>query len=63
MGIELSWDEFIVNPWEVSVSRTGRTIGAALGALIFVLFFATIADRFANPVSAAEPVAKVTTAP
>ena len=35
-------------------SRIGRTIGVALGALIYVMFFATIAERFANPVSAAE---------
>jgi hypothetical protein len=42
---------------------TGRTIGAAIGALLFVLFFATIAERFVNPVSAAEPTAKVTTVP
>lgn len=34
---------------------TGRTIGAAIGAVIFVWFFATIAGRLVNPVSAAEP--------
>jgi hypothetical protein len=31
--------------------------------LIFLLFFATIADRFGNPLSAAEQGAKVTTVP
>ena len=42
--------------WEVVVkSRTGRTVGAAFGVLIFVMFFATIADRFARPVAAAAP--------
>jgi hypothetical protein len=35
-------------------SRLGRTVGAAVGAVLFVMFFATIADRLANPVSAAE---------
>lgn len=35
-------------------SRLSRTAGAAVGAVIFVLFFATIADRLVNPVSAAE---------
>jgi hypothetical protein len=29
-----------------------RTVGAAIGAVIFVLFFATIATRFTRPVSA-----------
>ena len=33
----------------------GRTIGAAIGLAIFILFFATIAGRLSNPVSAAEP--------
>jgi hypothetical protein len=42
------------------MTRTGRTIGAALGAVIFVLFFAELADRFANPVVAAEPAYTVT---
>jgi hypothetical protein len=44
-------------------SGTGRIIGAAVGAVIFVWFFATIADRLVNPVSAAEPTATVTTVP
>jgi hypothetical protein len=34
---------------------TGRTIGAAIGLALFIIFFATIAGRLANPVSAAEP--------
>jgi hypothetical protein len=33
---------------------TGRTIGAAIGLALFVMFFATIAGRLTNPVSAAE---------
>jgi hypothetical protein len=33
----------------------GRTIGAAIGLALFILFFATIAGRLSNPVSAAEP--------
>jgi hypothetical protein len=33
----------------------GRTIGAAIGAVLFVLFFATIAGRLVHPLSAAEP--------
>jgi hypothetical protein len=33
----------------------GRTIGAAIGLALFVIFFATIAGRLTNPVSAAEP--------
>jgi len=33
----------------------GRTIGAAIGAVVFLLFFAEIADRLVNPVSAAMP--------
>ena len=40
--------------------NTGRTIGAALGALIFVLLFAEMADRLVNPVAAAEPSYTVT---
>ena len=32
----------------------GRTIGAALGLALFILFFATLASRLAKPVSAAE---------
>jgi len=44
-------------------SRTGRIVGAAVGAVIFVWFFATIADRLVNPVSAAEPTATVITVP
>jgi hypothetical protein len=35
-------------------SRTGRTVGAAVGAVIFVWFCSTIADRLVNPVVAAE---------
>ena len=35
-------------------SRIGRTAGAAMGAVIFVLFCATIAERLSNTVSAAE---------
>jgi hypothetical protein len=35
-------------------SRTTRTIGAALGVVIFVLFAATVAASLTNPVSAAE---------
>jgi hypothetical protein len=40
---------------------TGRTIGAAIGLTLFILFFATVAGRITYPVSAAElrPVAKV----
>jgi hypothetical protein len=33
---------------------TGRTIGAAIGLALFVIFFATIAGRLTYPVSAAE---------
>ena len=33
---------------------TGRAIGAAIGLALFILFFATIAGRLTNPVSAAE---------
>ena len=32
-----------------------RTIGAAIGALIFVLFMAHIATSLANPVAASSP--------
>ena len=28
-----------------TMNRTGRTIGAAIGAVIFMLFFAELADR------------------
>jgi hypothetical protein len=35
-------------------SRFGRTVGAAVGVVIFVLFCVSIADRLVNPVSAAE---------
>jgi hypothetical protein len=35
-------------------TRFGRTVGAAVGAVLFVLFFSTVADRVVNPVSAAE---------
>jgi hypothetical protein len=35
-------------------TRFGRTVGAAVGAVLFLLFLATIADRLGNPVSAAE---------
>jgi hypothetical protein len=31
-----------------------RTVGAAIGVLIFILFFATIGARFSRPVSAAQ---------
>jgi hypothetical protein len=31
-----------------------RTVGAALGLLLIVLFFASIGERFARPVSAAQ---------
>ena len=33
----------------------GRTIGAAIGLALFIIFFATLANRLVNPVSAAEP--------
>jgi len=36
------------------MNRTSRTIGAAVGAILFVLFFAQLAERLVNPVSAAE---------
>lgn len=32
----------------------GRTIGAAIGLALFILFCATLASRLTNPVSAAE---------
>jgi hypothetical protein len=41
------------------MNRTGRTVGAGIGALIFVLFFAELAARFVNPVSAAEPAVTI----
>jgi hypothetical protein len=41
------------------MTRTGRTIGAAIGALIFVLFFAELAARLVKPVSAAEPAVTI----
>jgi hypothetical protein len=41
----------------------GRTIGAAIGLALFVIFFATIAGRLTNPVSAAEPNNAVVSAP
>lgn len=31
------------------MNRTGRTIGAAVGAVLFVLFFAELADRLVVP--------------
>ena len=40
----------------------GRTIGAAIGLALFIIFFATIAGRLTNPVSAAEPNSPVLTA-
>jgi hypothetical protein len=42
-------------PREDFSMTAGRTIGAAIGLALFVIFFATIAGRLANPVSAAEP--------
>lgn len=42
---------------------TGRTIGAAIGLALFILFFATIAGRMAYPVSAAELTPAVAVAP
>jgi hypothetical protein len=36
------------------MNRTGRTIGAAVGAVIFVLFFADMAGRLVHPVHAAQ---------
>jgi hypothetical protein len=33
---------------------TGRTIGAAIGLALFILFFAAIAGKLTYPVSAAE---------
>ena len=33
----------------------GRPIGAAIGLALFIIFFATLAGRLTNPVSAAEP--------
>ena len=34
------------------MTRTGRTIGAAVGAVIFVLFFADMAGRLVHTVHA-----------
>ena len=36
------------------MSRTSRTIGAAVGAVLFMLFFAELAERLVSPES--EPV-------
>jgi hypothetical protein len=36
------------------MNRTGRTIGAAVGAVIFMLFFADMAGRLVYPVHAAQ---------
>jgi len=42
----------------------GRTIGAAIGLALFIIFFATIASRLTiNPVSAAEPNSSAVSAP
>jgi hypothetical protein len=41
----------------------GRTIGAAIGLALFIIFFATIAGRLTNPVSAAEPGSVAVLAP
>jgi hypothetical protein len=41
-------------PREAFSMSAGRTIGAAIGLVLFILFFATLASRLANPVSAAE---------
>ena len=46
----------------VSMSA-GRTIGAAIGLALFIIFFATIASRLTNPVSAAESNTVVVSAP
>ena len=42
---------------------TGRTIGAAIGLALFILFFATIAGRLSYPVSAAELTPAATLVP
>ena len=42
------------------MNLTGRTIGAGIGAVLFVLFFAEIATRVVHPVSAAEPSITIT---
>jgi hypothetical protein len=34
--------------------RLGRTLGAAVGAVVVLMFLAMVADRMVNPVSAAE---------
>ena len=39
----------------------GRTIGAAIGLALFILFFATLASRLVNPVSASELKSATTT--
>jgi hypothetical protein len=39
------------------MSRTGRTIGAALGAVLFVLFFAELAERLV--IAESQPVHSV----
>lgn len=36
-------------------TRTGRTIGAAIGAVVFLLFSSELASRVVKPVSAAAP--------
>ena len=41
----------------------GRTIGAAIGLVLFILFFATLACRLAYPVSAAELLPAATLVP
>ena len=43
------------------MNRTGRTIGAALGAVIFVLFFAELAERLSAATPDSQPVVTVTT--
>ena len=43
------------------MNRTGRTIGAALGAVIFVLFFAELAERLTAATPDSQPVVTVTT--
>jgi hypothetical protein len=44
-----------IHPWEDFVeTRFGRTVGAAVGAVLFLLFLANVADRLVNPVSAAQ---------
>jgi hypothetical protein len=36
-------------------TRTGRTIGAAIGAVVFLLFSSELASRVVKPVAAAAP--------